>query len=219
ERGIDMQDSFEVNSRTRIELGLRWDRFGRTDYEDGLIYNWDRKTGSVIVPAGAMKAVSPLYPTDRIKLAAGDAHQHPSGRNFAPRIGVAYRPFGANFVVRGGYGIYTETIGRFARAQGGGPFQISETFFNSIQNGQALFAMPNPFPAGAGSIASQSVSGFDPQTRNGRIHQFNFTVERQFRDIGVRLSYLGSRSRGLNYNAGINKPQPSLIPFVQNRRP
>ncbi|PYV08737.1 MAG: hypothetical protein DMG07_24935 [Acidobacteria bacterium] len=202
-----------------IELGLRWDRFGQTDYEDGLIYNWERRTGNVIVPAEAVKAVSPLYPTDRIKLTAGDAHQHPSGRNVAPRVGVAYRPFGGNFVVRGGYGVYTETIGRFARAEGGGPFQISETFFNAIQNGQPLFAMPNPFPAGSGQIPSQSVSGFDPDTKNGRIHQFNFTVERQFRDIGIRLSYLGSRSRGLNYTTGINKPAASLIPFTQARRP
>jgi hypothetical protein len=218
ELGIYAQDSFKVNSRLTLELGLRWDRFGKANYDDGFIFNWDRASGNVIVPQEALKAVSPLYPSN-IKIVTGDAQQHPSMRNFVPRLGVAYRPFGANFVVRGGYGIYTETIGRFARAQGGGPFQISETFFNSIQNGQPLFAMPNPFPAGAGSIASQSVSGFDPQTRNGRLHQFNFTVERQFRDIGVRLSYFGGRARGLNYNASINKPQPSLIPFVQNRRP
>jgi hypothetical protein len=218
ELGIYAQDSFKVNSRLTLELGLRWDRFGKANYDDGLIFNWDRASGNVIVPQEALKAVSPLYPSN-IKIVTGDTQQHPSMRNFVPRLGAAYRPFGANFVVRGGYGIYTETIGRFARAQGSGPFQISETFFNSIQNGQPLFAMPNPFPAGAGSIASQSVSGFDPQTRNGRIHQFNFTVERQFRDIGIRLSYLGSRARGLNYNAGINKPQPSLIPFIQNRRP
>ena len=79
--------------------------------------------------------------------------------------------------------------------------------------------MPNPFPAGSGQIPSQSVSGFDPDTKNGRIHQFNFTVERQFRDIGIRLSYLGSRSRGLNYTTGINKPAPSLILFAPARRP
>jgi hypothetical protein len=219
ELGLFFQETFKVNSRVTMELGLRWDRFGQTDYDDRLIYNWDRATGNVIVPAGALKAVSPLYPTGQIKLVAGDAHQHPSARNFAPRLGLAYRPFGSNFVIRGGYGIYTETIGRFARAEGGGPFQISETFFNAIRDGQPLFAMPNPFPAGSGQIPSQSVSGFDPDTHNGRIHQFNFTIERQFRDLGVRLSYLSARSRALNYTIGINKPEPSLIPFTQTRRP
>jgi hypothetical protein len=135
-------------------------------------------------------------------------------------LGVAWRPFGSSFVVRGAYGVYTATNGRFARAQGVGPYQLSETFFNSIQGGRPLFAFPNPFPAaGAGAIASQSISGFPTNTDNGHIHQFNFTLERQLRDIGFRLSYQGSRSRGLNYNININKPQPSLTPFNQNRRP
>src|SRR5262245_65515129 len=96
--------------------------------------------------------------------------------------------------------MYTETLGVFARAQGIGPFQLNETFFNSVQNGQPLFAFPNPFPAGSGTIPSQTVMGFDPPTKNGRIHQFNLTVEKQIKDIGLRLSYLGTRGTDLNYN-------------------
>src|SRR5262249_3375991 len=153
------------------------------------------------------------------KVVTGRAQQSPSWRNFAPRFGAAWRPFGGSFVVRGGYGLFTETLGNFARAQGGGPFQLSETFTNAIQNGQPLFAFPNPFPPGSGSSPAQSVSGYDPDTKNGQIHQFNFTLERQVRDIGIRLSYLGIRSRNLNYNIEINKPQPSLIRFEQARRP
>jgi hypothetical protein len=57
------------------------------------------------------------------------------------------------------------------------------------------------------------------QTSNGSIHQFNLTVEQQVGDMGFRLSYVGSRSRGLNYNMAINKPQPSLTTFTQARRP
>jgi hypothetical protein len=219
ELGIFVQDTFKASNRLTLELGLRWDRFGSATYEDGLIYNWDPTTGNVIVPQAGLQAISPLYPVDRIKVAAGEAGQNPSLRNFAPRLGVAYRPFGANFVVRGGYGIYTATNGRYARAQGVGPYQLSETFFNSIQAGRPLFAFPNPFPPGSGSIASQSISGFPADTDNGHIHQFNVTVERQVQDIGLRLSYQGSRSRGLNYNVNVNKPEPSLTPFAQARRP
>jgi hypothetical protein len=132
----------------------------------------------VLVPNPAVNAISPLYPVQTIKVAAGPATQSPSLHNFAPRIGVAYRPFGDKFVVRGGYGIFTETLGPYARAQGGGPFQLTETFFNSVQNGQALFSFPNPFPAGGGSVPSQSVAGFNPIFINGQIHQFSATVER-----------------------------------------
>jgi hypothetical protein len=35
----------------------------------------------------------------------------------------------------------------------------------------------------------------------------------------VRLSYLGSRGRSLNYNVEINKPQPGLVSFSNARRP
>ena len=219
ETGIYVQDTFKISTRLSLDLGLRWDRFGAANYEDGLIYNWDRASGNVIVPQAAARKISPLYPTGTIKVVTGNAHQNPSLRNFAPRLGFAYRLFGDNLVIRGGYGIYAETLGRFARAQGGGPYQIGETFFNSIQNGQPLFSFPNAFPAGSGSIPSQSVSGFPSDTDNGRIHQFNLTLERQLKDVGLRLSYTGSRSRGLNYFIQINKPEPSSIPFAQSRRP
>ncbi len=219
EFGAYVQDTFKANSRLTIDMGIRWDRFGAANYSDGLIYNWDPTADKVLVPNGALNSISPLYPTDRIKVVAGQAQQIPSLRNFAPRIGVAYRPFGSNFVIRAGYGIYTETLGAFARAQSGGPFQLTETFFNGIQSGQPLFALPNPFPPGTGNIPSQSMSGFDPHTKNGQIHEFNATLERQIRDVGIRLSYIGSRSRNLNYTVELNKPQPSLTPFTASRRP
>jgi carboxypeptidase family protein/TonB-dependent receptor-like protein len=219
ELGVFVQDTYKVSSRLTLEMGLRWDRFGAASYEDGLVYNWDPASGNVIVPQEAIRSISPLYPTNDIKITTGKAVQSPSLNNFAPRLGVAYRPFGSNFVVRGAYGLYTATNGRYARAQGVGPYQLNETFFNSIQGGRALFAFPNPFPSGAGAIASQSISGFPANTENGRIHQFNLTFERQLRNIGLRLSYQGSRSRGLNYSLNINKPQPSLTAFSQARRP
>ena len=40
------------------------------------------------------------------------------------------------------------------------------------------------------------------------------SIERDIVGLGFRLSYIGSRSRGLNYAVNINKPQPSLIPFT-----
>jgi hypothetical protein len=88
-------------------------------------------------------------------------------------LGFAWRPWDDKTVLRGSYGIFTETLGRFARDLSNGPFQISESFFNAIQNGQPLFAFPNPFPAGAGTVASQSITGYPIDTNNGKIHQFN----------------------------------------------
>src|SRR5439155_324179 len=82
-----------------------------------------------------------------------------------------------------------------------------------------LFSFPNPFPAGAGNIPSQSISGFPIDAKNGRIHQFNVTLEHQIGQMGLRASYSGMRARGLNYDLNLNKPAPSNIPFTQLRRP
>src|SRR5439155_10083060 len=142
--------TFKVSQRLTIDYGLRWDYFFSPQYMDGLQYNWDPKTANVIVSSSARSKVSPLYP-GTINIATGDVVPHAERTNFAPRLAAAYR-LSDKTVIRGGYGIFNEFLGRFARAQGTGPFQITETFFNSVQGGRPLFQFPNPFPAGAGSI-------------------------------------------------------------------
>ncbi len=111
ELGIFAQDSVKVSNQLTLEIGLRWDRFGASTYQDGLVYNWDPASGNVVVPQQGLKSISPLYPTNSINVVTGKAVENPSLHNFVPRLGVAYRPFGANFVVRAGYGIYTATTG------------------------------------------------------------------------------------------------------------
>ncbi|HWQ54476.1 MAG TPA: TonB-dependent receptor [Bryobacteraceae bacterium] len=218
ELGIFLTDSFKATSRLTLDLGLRWDRFGSPTFEDNLMLNWDMKTGNVVIPAGTESKVSPLYPKT-IKIVTGEVRQQPSNKNFVPRVGFAYR-LDDKTVLRGGFGMFTETLGRYSRLQGGGPFQISETYQNAIENGQAVFAFPNPFPTSltGARIPSQGVTGYPLETENGKIYQFNLTVERQVRDLGLRLSYVGSRNRGMNYSVGVNSPAPSLIPFTTDRR-
>ncbi|HUQ93667.1 MAG TPA: TonB-dependent receptor [Bryobacteraceae bacterium] len=219
ELGLFVQDTFKVSSRLSLDYGLRWDYFGAPSYADGLMYRWDQQADTVFVPKDALGKVSPLYPTSRIRLAAGDAAWVPKKSNFQPRIGLAYRLNPAT-VIRGGYGIYSESLGRYARLLAGGPFELTETFVNQFTNGQPLLAFPNPFPDGRlGNVPSQSITGFQREADNGRIHQFNISFERQWKDIGLRFSYVGSRGKGLNYNLAINKPEPSLIPFTATRRP
>jgi len=221
ELGFFVQDTFKATSRLTLDYGLRWDYFGAPTFADGLEYNWDPATGNVIVPQAAISRISPLYPVNTIHVVAGQAVFNPKRANFAPRTGFAYR-LRSTTVLRGGYGIFTENFSQnpYQRLQGTGPFQLSETFTNSLVNGQPLFAFPNPFPAtGSGRIPSQSIAGYPVDADNGRIHQFNLTLEQQVHDIGLRLSYVGSRSRGLNHSLKINKPRPSLIPFSPDRNP
>ena len=218
ELGLYVTDTFKLSQRLTLDFGVRWDYYPSPIYEDGLEYNWDATTGVVTVPEAARAKVSPLYPVSTIKVITGDVVPHPEKKNFAPRVAAAYR-VSDKTVIRGGYGIFNEFLGKFARAQGDGPFQIQETFTNSLTGGRPLFQFPNPFPAGAGAIPSQSVTGYPLDTRNGWIEQFNITLEQQVRNVGFRLAYIGSRDYDLNYNLNLNKPQPSTTAFAQSRRP
>ncbi|MEK7751223.1 MAG: hypothetical protein AAB654_04855, partial [Acidobacteriota bacterium] len=220
ELGLFITDDFKLSHRVTLNLGVRWDRFGSPKFRDGLMWNWDLNTGKILIPPGTENKVRPLYPKT-IPIATGQVKQNPDNGNFVPRVGVAWRPFGQDTVIRAGYGLYTEYIGRYTRLNTGGPFEISESYTNDLQDGKPMFAFPNPFPASIerATVPSQSFSGYPLDTKNGETHQFNVTLERQVRDIGLRLSYVGSRSRNLNYGIGINKPAPSLIPFTAARRP
>lgn len=220
EVGLFFTDSFKVSSRLTLDYGLRYDYYALPTFTDGLMFNWDKATNTVNVTPEGRDRIHPLYPSS-IRIGDGPVVPLADKKNFRPRLSAAYR-LTDRFVFRGGYGTFTERIDYFTRVLTGGPFQISENYQNVVAPaGGALFEFPNPYPASLASAAipSQSITGFPIQTDNGTIHQFNFSIEREWQGIGFRSSYVGSRGVGHNYNIGINKPLPSLTPFAQSRRP
>jgi outer membrane receptor protein involved in Fe transport len=142
ELGVFVMDTFKVTQKLTLDLGLRWDYYAIPIYEDGLMYNLDLKTGNVIVPQAALAKVSPLYPKT-ITIVAGDPQPRADRGNFRPRLSFAYRIGDRNdFVIRGGYGSFTERIDYFQRVLGGGPYQISDSYTNRIVGGEPLPAWP-----------------------------------------------------------------------------
>jgi len=218
--GFYVNDSFKVSQKLTIDWGLRWDYYSEGTFEDNIMFNWDPKTGNVIVtPEGAAK-INPLYPVNTIKVVTGDVVASSKLANFRPRISAAYR-LAKNMVIRGGYGEFTETWGYPGRLQSGGPFQLTESYNNQITNGVPLFTFPNPFPASlaSASVPSQSVTAVPVETDNGVIRQFNLTMEREFGGIGIRASYIGSRGSGFNYSLNTNKPRAGTVKFTNSMRP
>src|SRR5262249_45420014 len=141
--------------------------------------------------------------------------------NFQPRIGFAYKPFHSDkTVVRGGYGIYSNLIyATLARSHlTGGPFSGSVTYNNAINNGVPLFSFPSPFLT-SGTPSVQHVNGVNPSLKTPYTQQWNLTIERQVASLGLRVSYVGTRSVDLVYRENLNLPVPSTIPFTTSRRP
>jgi hypothetical protein len=203
ELGFYVMDTFKLTSRLTLDYGLRWDYYSLPTYTDGLMYNFDMTSGQIVVSQSMLSKLNPAYTA--VPIVTGDPVPSADLGNFRPRVSAAYL-LGKGFVIRGGYGQFTERFGHDyssqAANQGAGPFErLSETFYNTDTNGQALFSFPNPFPSSVNGadVPSSWVVALPKHWNNGTIHQFNVSLEKEIAKIGLRASYVGSRSRGMNY--------------------
>src|SRR5690606_13794214 len=98
----------------------------------------------------------------------------------------------------------------------GGPFQLSQSFQNQIQNGVPQLQFPNPF-GGVGSFAG----GIDiwsgaKKIRTPYTQQWNLTLKRQLGEASVgRASYRGHHTTQLLYYHDLNRPFISSDPANQ----
>lgn len=218
--GAYITDTFKITPKLTLDYGLRWDYYGIGRYDNAPMYNFNMQTGSVVVSKSDLSQVSALYPAN-IPITTGQVVPNPSLRNYRPRFSAAYR-LTDKFVLRGGYGEFTDSWDANSRTPGSSPFQIAQSYNNVISSSGPLFMFPNPFPSSlaAATVASQSVTVLPLDTKNGTIRQFNATLEREIHGLGVRLTYLGMRNTGMNYGTyNMNKPLPSTTTFVQSMRP
>lgn len=226
EFGIYFMDTFKVTPKLTLDLGLRWDYYGMPTYADGLMYNLDLESGKIFVPEDKLDKLNPLLtPAVRNNIVAGQVVPDVDMNNIRPRISAAYR-LSNDFVIRGGYGSFTERFGRdyFELVNGPGPFTaLSENFTDT--DSTPSYSFPNPFPSGGASkIGTLDVRALPKKWDNGTIHQFNLSIEKEVKKISLRTSYVGSRGRGLTYdyntwsesvnanipvfNSGKSKPYP-----------
>jgi len=220
--GAYIGDSFLVTPKLHIDYGVRWDYFGSPRYKDGYMWNWNPTTGAVVVAPGTLTYVNQYYPTN-IKVVEGSTVPKADTLNFRPRIAAAYR-LSDNLVVRGGFAEYTDTagFGAYGRINDpNGPFQITETYYNSDTNGVIGFSWPNAFPTTLTSalVGPQNVNALPPRTKEGVIRQYNATVERVLAGTVLRASLIGFRGVGMNYTVNVNEAKPSTTPITQARLP
>jgi hypothetical protein len=221
EIGLFVTDSFKINKKLSLDIGLRWDYYALPVYRDGLQYNFDPLTGNIIIPKGTKFEVDAAYPTD-INIVEGTVIPQADLKNFRPRLAFAYR-FQDDFVLRGGYGQFTERFSRsyFDLAFAGGPFaRFAETYDNSIIDGAPLLSFPNPFPSsqnGRSPAGAQSIFGMPLKNKDGTIHQFNLTVEKEINRWGLRASYVGSRGVGLRAFTHLNEQKPNTVDQARPR--
>jgi hypothetical protein len=220
-----VQDDFKVTSRLTLNLGLRYEYHPYWWEKERRFSNFDVATGRIVIPDGAMAQVSPLFPTNFAPIVEASQAGYPGEtlirndkNDFAPRIGVAYRPWGNNTVFRGGFGIFYNSS-PITMNEGGSPFILNEPgFTNPAPNPTVI--LPRVFPAaGSGGTAEASIPTAYPQNlRTPYSMQYSFTIEQQVGATGFRASYVGTNTRKGLYRYNINQPVPDARPFIAKPR-
>jgi hypothetical protein len=217
-------DEWKVRSNLTLNLGVRYEVHPAWREASGQQALFDIGSGKIVVPDGALNQVSPLMPSGYVDIVeASSLGFHPKYllsndyNNLAPRVGMAWRPFGANTVIRAGYGIFFDIVPR-AVAAGGSPFIINEPNFTNPTPAPTVI-LPVVFPTSVAGPTSISLpNAVRGDLRDPYSMQYNFTIEHQRWDTGFRVSYIGTNTRQGEWGYNINQPVPDNRPFVDKPR-
>lgn len=214
--GAFAQDDFKITPRLTLNLGVRWEIFGHQSDKYGRKGGFVPSLGKIILADDrGVSNLPDLLSRMGLTSVVGVARDYgipPSlvntrYRNFAPRFGFAWRPFGGNaMVVRGGYGIFNSQSAGNAETRAMSnvfPFSVSQTVSRVANNPSALdFA--DPFRNASG--AAVSVGGIDLNAPTQYLQSWNLTIERELKRIGaVEVAYTGSKGTHLGYSSDINR--------------
>jgi outer membrane receptor protein involved in Fe transport len=141
----------------------------------------------------------------------------PDTNNWAPRIGLAWRPRQGRTVLRAGYGIYYDQ-GALATGEGlyFNPPYFNFTVYYPLE--QSPLTLSNPFPQNFPIPYPPSALAYQRDLRTPYVQQWNFTIQREVgRNAVAEIGYAGSKGTKLLGARDLNQPFPSADPL--NPRP
>jgi outer membrane receptor protein involved in Fe transport len=221
-----VQDDWKLTRNLTLNLGLRYELHpGWYERDDRLAF-FHLESGKIVVPDGGLDKVSPLMPRSYVDVVTAGSLGLPSRtlvrtdrNNFAPRIGLAYRPFGGeNTVIRGGYGLYYDMMPIDLQASLA-PFVFQETAFTNPATPTVV--LPTVFPA-AGTAGPATIGlplAVNPDITMPYSHQWNVTVEHERWGTGFRATYVATLGREMWYTRDANAPPADDRLYINKPRP
>jgi hypothetical protein len=177
----------------------------------GYMSVFDLASGKIVVPDGQLSKVSPLLPKSYVDVVEAKSAGLPGKlirtdkNNFAPRIGVAWRPFGNKTVFRAGYGIFYNVVPDGVPL-GGTPYVINEPSFTNTSPNPTV-VLPVVFPTSVNGPSTISIPrAVRADLRTPFSMQYNATIEHERWNTGFRLSYIGTNTRQDTWTYNINQP-------------
>ncbi len=229
-----VQDSWKVNSKLRLELGVRhtimqpyyyslWRNIAIFDtkrYDPSKAVVMDPRTGNVLSgdryngviipgtgwPDAAIGRVPQASDASLNRLFTGDSKTFGEMQwmNFGPRIGLAYA-FNSKNVLRTGYGMFYQRPGVADNVFLGGQAPFQP--FVSVANGN----VDNPGGATGVGFPFYYMTQ-DPVFKIPRSHQWNVTYERELPlNFVLTTGYIGRVGTHLERTRNLNQLQPGTI--------
>jgi hypothetical protein len=195
-----LQDDWRVTPKLTLNLGLRWEYFGKPYDLFNRIASFDLGTGQQLL-AGQNGTPRNLINAD--------------GNNFGPRVGFAWRALGTeSLVIRGAYGMFfSPPIGNDFRSRG---FQDPFAFLVTRTYRPASATSPLPeFTAGdplAGANRQTNLtrSGVDRNLRDAYVQQWNLSIQKLVTTNTLwEVAYRGSKSTRMQTNLDYNEITPN----------
>ena len=216
QQALYVRDQWQISRKLTASLGLRWEYYP--------------------VPTRADRGIEIFnFNTDRIELCGvagnpGDCGVHVSPKLFAPRVGLAYRPW-ETFVIRTGFSLNYEqdsmitNTGTYAY-----PEEVTVTTPGANTYSPAATTLAtgfNPFPTlnlASGNIPLATGTGAYTVPLNyvrGYIMSWNFTLQKSLpHNFTIQAGYVGTRAihqvQAQNINYGLPGGGVASQPFYQS---
>ncbi|MFZ0992741.1 MAG: TonB-dependent receptor [Candidatus Sulfotelmatobacter sp.] len=208
-----VQDEWKMRGNLTLNLGVRYEYVSPLTEENNLIANLDLSpqlfVAGPLLPSSAVAVVTPGEPGPYSGSLPASLVR-PDRKGFAPRVGIAWKPF-SKTVVRAGYGINYNTSAYQTIAQQLAfqpPFSTAET---NIQSSPGALTLQNGFPSPSAGIITNSYA-VNPNYRFGYVQIRNLDIQQQIRPtLLLNIDYTGTKGTNLDI---LEAPNRTISPTM-----
>jgi outer membrane receptor protein involved in Fe transport len=192
-----VQDDWRIHPRLTLNFGLRYELPLPWVHPNDFWGTLRPGQSSQLIPNAPAGMVFPGDTGISRGLIATDKN------NLAPRFGFAWDPFGhGRTAVRGGYGIFYESINADVIQNSSQPYRYSFTFPTPLSLTEPLLGQPEiPLTVDLDNptfVGTQELFYPDANLRTPYVQHFNLNVQQEVaRDLVVQVGYMGKIGRKL----------------------